>query len=42
MLFGEMSAVLLDGQRAFPRRLTQMGYKFRFPDVEGALQDLLR
>ncbi len=42
VLFGKMSTVLLDGQRAFPKRLTQMGYKFRFPEVEGALQDLLR
>lgn len=41
LLFGEMSTVLLDGQRAFPKRLTQMGYKFKFPDAEGALRNLL-
>lgn len=42
LLFGEMATVLLDGQRAFPGRLMLMGYNFRFPEAEGALQDLLR
>lgn len=41
MLFGEMSTVLLDGQRAFPRRLTKMGYEFSFPEAKGALKALL-
>ena len=41
-LFGEMSTVLLDGQRAQPQRLQQMGYRFRFTDPVAALQDLLR
>lgn len=40
MIFGEMSAVLLEGQRAVPKRLTEFGYVFRFPEVTSALQDL--
>ena len=39
--FGEMSTVLLDGQRAVPRHLTECGFEFKFPELEGALKDLL-
>lgn len=41
LLFGEMATVLLDGQRAVPRRLLEAGYRFRFTDIEDALRDLL-
>ncbi|MCK6625216.1 MAG: TIGR01777 family oxidoreductase [Anaerolineae bacterium] len=41
MMFGEMSTVLLDGQQAVPKRLQELGYQFRFPQVEAALRDLL-
>jgi uncharacterized protein len=41
MAFGEMSTVLLDGQRAIPRRLQELGFAFEFPTLEGALKDLL-
>lgn len=42
LLAGEMSTVLLDGQRAVPRRLLGLGFTFRFPDAEAALKDLLQ
>jgi len=42
LLLGEMSAVLLTGQRAVPRRLLEAGFSFRLPNLEGALEDLLR
>lgn len=42
LLFGEMASVLLEGLRASPNHLNGMGYRFRFPDVEPALRDLLR
>lgn len=38
---GQVSEVLLEGQRAVPRRLLELGFSFRFPDLEGALRDLL-
>lgn len=41
MLFGEMSTVLLDGQRAVPSRLQEAGYEFVFPEAVAALRDLL-
>jgi NAD dependent epimerase/dehydratase family enzyme len=41
-LFGEMGDVLLEGQRAVPRRLLDAGYRFRFPELDGALSALLR
>ena len=41
LLFGEMGTVLLEGQRAVPKRLLEMGYTFRFAEVEAALRDLL-
>jgi uncharacterized protein (TIGR01777 family) len=40
-LFGEMAGILLDGQRAMPERLLAAGFRFRFPEIEEALRDLL-
>ncbi len=41
LLFGEMASVLLEGQRAIPRRLLQLGFNFQFPEAGSALKDLL-
>jgi uncharacterized protein len=41
LLFGEMAEVLLEGQRAVPQRLIALGYRFRFPDIDGALRDVI-
>lgn len=41
VVFGEMSTVLLDGQRAVPQRLEQAGFRFRYPDAEAAFKALL-
>ena len=38
---GEMAEVLLEGQRAVPRKALQGGYRFRFPELAGALADLI-
>ncbi len=40
-ILGEASTLVLDGQRAVPMRLQEAGFKFRFPDAEAALRDLL-
>ncbi len=42
LLLGEMSTLILDGQRAVPKRLLQEGFEFRFVDAEAALRNLLR
>ncbi|MCS7220939.1 MAG: TIGR01777 family oxidoreductase [Anaerolineae bacterium] len=42
LAFGEMATILLDSQRVFPRRLLELGFTFRFPDITSALHDLLR
>jgi uncharacterized protein (TIGR01777 family) len=39
--FGEVSGLLLTGQRAVPQRLLDLGFQFRFPELEAALQDAL-
>ncbi len=39
--FGEVADLLLTGQRGMPRRLLELGFQFRFPELEGALRDLL-
>jgi uncharacterized protein (TIGR01777 family) len=42
LAFGEMSSVLLTGQRAVPTRLLGNGYSFRFPQLKEALRSLFR
>lgn len=39
---GEMSRLLLTGQKAIPARLQAEGFKFRFPDLGPALADATR
>ncbi len=41
VLLGELSVLLLGGQRARPDRLQKAGFTFRFTDLKTALQDLL-
>ncbi len=42
LAFGEMAdALLLASQRVMPTRLQASGYKFRYPELEGALRHLL-
>lgn len=42
LVFGEMSTVLLDGQRAIPTALERAGYQFRLGDPEAAFRALLK
>lgn len=41
LVLGEMSRLVLDGQRAVPRRLLEAGYPFRYSQLETALHSLL-
>jgi uncharacterized protein (TIGR01777 family) len=38
-LYGEMADIVTTGQRAVPARLTELGYRFRQPELEAALGD---
>jgi uncharacterized protein (TIGR01777 family) len=38
---GEVADLALKGQRVIPDRLLKSGYDFKFPQLEGALRDLL-
>ncbi len=40
-VFGEMSEVLLESQRVLPQAALGAGFRFRFPELEPALRDLL-
>jgi uncharacterized protein (TIGR01777 family) len=40
-MFGELSMVVLEGQRVEPAALNALGYRFRFPALGAALRDLL-
>lgn len=41
LALGERVALLMQSQRAVPRRLEQLGHGFRFDNVDAALRDLL-
>lgn len=41
LLLGEMATVVLDGQRVVPRRLTSLGFRFRFAEIDAAVRALL-
>lgn len=42
LLVGEVATVVLDGQRAVPKRLLEAGYKFEHTDLEAALENLIK
>jgi hypothetical protein len=41
ILFGEMSQILLEGQRVEPKKLLTTGYEFKYPHLPEALEDIL-
>jgi uncharacterized protein len=41
LLYGEMAEMVTAGQRAIPARLQELGYGFRYPEIEPALRDVL-
>lgn len=42
LLLGEMSGMLLEGQKAIPKKLEQAGYLFIYPKLDEALEVILR
>lgn len=41
LLLGEIATLVVDGQRALPTRLQELGFQFKYPEATYALQDLL-
>jgi len=42
IVLGEFANVLVKGQKAIPKKLLDSGYRFRFPALKEALEDLLK
>jgi uncharacterized protein (TIGR01777 family) len=42
IIFGEMSQILLEGQKVIPQRLIENGFKFKFQKLHTALDDILK
>jgi hypothetical protein len=42
LILGEFGSVLLEGQRVIPKKLTDSGFTFEFPNLEAALTDIIR
>jgi uncharacterized protein len=40
--YGEASSFLLKGQHVLPKRLTESGFTFQFPDIDSCLKDLVK
>jgi uncharacterized protein (TIGR01777 family) len=38
---GELAELFVDGQRVVPKRALELGFRFKYPEVEGALSHLL-
>ncbi len=41
LLYGEMAEIVIGGQRALPARLQELGYQFRYTELQSALADVL-
>lgn len=41
LMFGEVATVVVDGQRVIPKRLSGLGFEFKYPQLKEALADLL-
>lgn len=41
-MLGEFGSVLLEGQRVVPQKLLKSGFTFQYPEVEKALEDILK
>lgn len=42
LVLGEMNVLLTEGRYSQPKRLLELGYPFKFPNLENALTDLLK
>ena len=42
LVLGQMSEMLLHGQRAIPQKIIESGFEFKYPDLRSALEDILK
>lgn len=42
LMLGEVADVILNGQRVLPRRALALGYVFKFPEIDAALDDAVK
>jgi uncharacterized protein len=42
IVLGEMSEMVLTGQKAIPEKLIREGYKFKFPELFGAVEEIFK
>ncbi|NIF04913.1 TIGR01777 family protein [Chryseobacterium sp. Tr-659] len=42
LLFGELATAILEGSRASSQKIQEAGFRFKFPDLNDALKDLLK
>jgi hypothetical protein len=40
LILGEMSSMLLEGQKVVPEKLNVAGYKYRYPELKEAFIDI--
>jgi NAD dependent epimerase/dehydratase family enzyme len=38
LLYGDMAEIVTEGQRAVPRRTLELGYTFKYTDLDAALK----
>ena len=42
LALGDLSHLLLDSQRVIPKRFQQEGFKYRFPTMDSAMEEVFR
>ncbi len=42
LILGEFGSILLEGQRVLPQKLLQAGFQFQYPEIEGALRQVIQ
>jgi hypothetical protein len=42
LILGEFGSILLEGQRVLPHKLLQAGFQFQYPEIDGALRQVIR
>ncbi|MCX8023525.1 MAG: TIGR01777 family oxidoreductase [Syntrophorhabdaceae bacterium] len=42
LILGEFGSVILEGQKVIPKRLLEKGFTFKYPDINSALESILK